>query len=55
MTHKWKDIRRMLSPEQEEETRRYVKSAAQDCKELPTSRSFDSAEERFAQDDSAVS
>ena len=26
MTHKWKDIRRKLSPEQEEETRQYVKS-----------------------------
>jgi DNA-binding XRE family transcriptional regulator len=26
MAHKWKDIRRELSPEQEEETRRYVRS-----------------------------
>jgi len=25
MAHKWKDIRRKLSPEQEEETRRYVR------------------------------
>jgi DNA-binding XRE family transcriptional regulator len=27
MAHKWRDIRRTLSPEQEEETRQYVKSA----------------------------
>jgi hypothetical protein len=26
MAHKWKDIRRKVSPEQEEETRRYVES-----------------------------
>jgi DNA-binding XRE family transcriptional regulator len=29
MTHKWRDIRRTLSPEQEEETRQYVKSVVQ--------------------------
>jgi hypothetical protein len=26
MAHNWRDIRRTLSPEQEEETRQYVKS-----------------------------
>lgn len=29
MAHNWKDIRRTLSPEQEEETRRYVKSVVE--------------------------
>ena len=29
MAHNWRDIRRKLSPEQEEETRRYVKSVVQ--------------------------
>jgi DNA-binding XRE family transcriptional regulator len=29
MAHKWTDIRRKLSPEQEEETRRYVKSVVE--------------------------
>lgn len=29
MAHKWSEIRRTLSPEQEEETRQYVESAAE--------------------------
>jgi DNA-binding XRE family transcriptional regulator len=29
MAHKWKDIRRKLSPEQEEETRRYVQAVVE--------------------------
>jgi len=29
MAHNWRDIRRTLSPEQEEETRRYVKSVVE--------------------------
>jgi DNA-binding XRE family transcriptional regulator len=29
MAHKWSEIRRTLSPEQEEETRQYVKSAVE--------------------------
>ncbi len=29
MAHNWKDIRRTLSPEREEETRRYVKSVVE--------------------------
>jgi DNA-binding XRE family transcriptional regulator len=29
MAHKWSEIRRTLSPEQEEETRRYVKSVVE--------------------------
>jgi DNA-binding XRE family transcriptional regulator len=29
MAHNWRDIRRKLSPEQEEETRRYVKSVVE--------------------------
>ncbi|MGB8259581.1 MAG: XRE family transcriptional regulator [Terracidiphilus sp.] len=29
MAHKWKDIRRTLSPEQEEATRQYVKSVVE--------------------------
>ena len=29
MAHKWRDIRRTLSPEQEEETRQYVKSVVE--------------------------
>jgi DNA-binding XRE family transcriptional regulator len=29
MAHKWTEIRRTLSPEQEEETRRYVKSVVE--------------------------
>ena len=29
MAHNWRDIRRTLSPEQEEETRQYVKSVAE--------------------------
>jgi len=29
MAHKWKDIRRKLSPEQEEKTRRYVRSVVE--------------------------
>jgi DNA-binding XRE family transcriptional regulator len=29
MAHNWKDIRRTLSPEQEEETRQYVKSVVE--------------------------
>ncbi len=29
MAHKWRDIRRTQSPEQEEETRQYVKSVAE--------------------------
>jgi DNA-binding XRE family transcriptional regulator len=32
MAHKWKDIRRKLSPEQEEETRRYVKAVVESVK-----------------------
>lgn len=29
MAHKWRDIRRTLSPEQEEETRKYVRSVVE--------------------------
>jgi len=29
MSHKWRDIRRTLSPEKEEETRQYVKSVVE--------------------------
>jgi DNA-binding XRE family transcriptional regulator len=29
MSHKWRDIRRTLSPQQEEETRQYVKSVVE--------------------------
>lgn len=29
MAHKWKDVRRKLSPEREERTRRYVKSVVE--------------------------
>jgi hypothetical protein len=29
MSHHWRDIRRQLSPEQEEETRRHVKSVVE--------------------------
>ena len=32
MAHKWKDIRRKLSPEQEEETRRYVNAVVESVK-----------------------
>jgi hypothetical protein len=55
MAHKWKDIRRTLSPEQEEETRRVVRERleelsariAQDFAGVP-------AEEGMAEIDAAV-